>query len=153
MSDWTIMIGTGNYGMGPMHRGSTVQGISGTPVPRAPLGAPRTNPILLRPKAEQNVACSRRRQPLPGGTTGGRRGIADGYTRQQAPKIKISNGWVQRVEANAQRGAELIPFFFLSLAHGSSAGSFQRVEAHAPQGAGLSRVAEGRVCARFSSAS
>jgi len=82
MSDWTIMIGTGNYGMGPMHRGSTVQGISGTPVPRAPLGAPRTNPILLRPKAEQYVVCSRRRQPLPGGTTGGRRVIAVDYNRR-----------------------------------------------------------------------
>ena len=46
MSDWTILTGTGNYGMGPMHRGSTVQGISGTPVPRAPLGAPRTNGFM-----------------------------------------------------------------------------------------------------------
>ena len=52
-------------------------------------------------------------------------------------RSKIGNGWVQRVEANAQRGAELIPFLFLSLAHGSLVGSVQRVEAHAPQGAEL----------------
>ena len=72
-----------------------------------------------------------------GGSTGGRRGIAGGYTRQQVSRSKIGNGYVQRDEAHAQRGAELIPFFFLSLAHRSSVGPVQRVEAHAPQGAEL----------------
>jgi len=167
----------------------------------SPLGVGK-HPILLRPKAEQCAVCSRRRQPLPGGTTGGRRVIAVGYTRQQGAVIspgryewagcclrkvylptpnkgyacyldrgysavlkekvylrtplimgpfiptwgytqtqvsrsKIGNGYIQRVEAHAQRGAELIPFFFLSLAHRSSVGPVQRVEAHAPQGAEL----------------
>ena len=82
------MAGTGNYGMVPMRRGRTAQGISGTPVPSAPLGAPQTNPILFRPKAEQYAVCYRRRQPLPEGTTGGRWGIADGYTRSRFQRSK-----------------------------------------------------------------
>jgi len=129
--------------MRPMRRGSTAQGVSGTPVPRAPLGAPQTNPILFRPKAEQYAVCYRRRQPLPGKHYRGRRGLAFGYHRPKASGSKDRRSETGEDSGSARRstrstGAEPIPFFFLSLAHGSSVysptGSVQRVEAHAPQG-------------------
>ena len=73
----------------------------------------------------------------------GRRGLAFGYYRPKASGSKDRRSETGEDSGSARRstrstGAELIPFFFLSLAHGSSVysptGSVQRVEAHAPQG-------------------
>ena len=92
---------------------------------------------MFRPKAEQYAVCYRRRQPLPGGHYRGRRGLAFGYHRPKASGSKDRRSETGEDSGPARRstrstGAELIPFFFLSLAHGSSVysptGSVQRVD-------------------------
>ena len=47
------------------------------------------SPMLFHPKAGQHIACSRRRQPLPGGTTGGRRDIVEADRRLFSPTESI----------------------------------------------------------------